>query len=359
MARPTSAPASASESAREAGSNVARPTSAPVSAGESAREAGSKIDGTELTIGVDIGGTKVLAGVVDANGDVLAQARRDTPAADVGKTLDFIADVVTELASLYSVTAVGIGAAGWIDDTRSRVLFAPNLAWRDEPLRERVAARVNLPVVVENDANAAAWAEFRYGSAKSMSNSMVLITVGTGIGGGLVLSGELWRGAHGMAAEIGHTLAVPEGRQCGCGRQGCLEQYASGSALVRLARARAETDPATAPRLLDLAGGSVEAINGPLVTRAAREGDPASRAAFAEIGHWLGSGLADMVQLLDVEMLVVGGGVVEAGELLLAPARATFVDQLAARGSLAVAPIVAAEMGNTAGVVGAADLARR
>jgi glucokinase len=313
----------------------------------------------ELTIGVDVGGTKVLAGVVDSDGKVLATARRDTPAEDVGKTLDFIVEVVTELANANPVTAVGIGAAGWIDETRSRVLFAPNLAWRNEPLREKVAARVGLPVVVENDANAAAWAEFRHGSARDVADSMVLLTVGTGIGGGLVLGGTLWRGAHGMAAEMGHMQAVPNGRQCGCGRQGCLEQYASGSALVRAARDRAIAAPETARRLLDLAGGSVEAVNGPLVTQAAREGDPAARHAFAEIGQWLGSGLADMVQLLDVEILVVGGGVVEAGELLLAPARAAFVDQLAARGSLPVGPIVAAKMGNTAGVVGAADLARR
>jgi glucokinase len=330
-------------------------TVGPGEGGESAHEAGY----AQLTIGVDIGGTKVLAGVVDDKGEVLAQARRDTPADDVSKTLDFIVDVVTELAHLYPVAGVGIGAAGWIDETRSHVHFAPNLAWREEPLRERVADRVNLPVFVENDGNAAAWAEFRFGSAKDITNSMALITVGTGIGGGLVLGGELWRGAHGMAAEMGHMRVVPDGRQCGCGRQGCLEQYASGSALVRLARERADVDPASAPRLLDLAAGSAEAINGPLVTRAAREGDPASRYAFAEIGHWLGNGLADLVQLLDVEMLVVGGGVIDAGELLLAPARATFVDQLAARGSLPVAPIVAAEMGNVAGVVGAADLARR
>ncbi len=315
--------------------------------------------GEDLTIGVDVGGTKVLAGVVTAGGEVLATARRDTPADDVGKTLQFLIEVITELAALHRAQAVGIGAAGWIDESRSRVLFAPNLAWRDEPLRERIADQIGLPVVVENDANAAAWAEFRYGSARDVTDSMALFTVGTGIGGGLVLGGRVWRGAHGMAAEMGHARVVPEGRLCGCGRTGCLEQYASGSALVKAARQRAQADPETAHRLLDLAGGQVEAINGPLVTQAAREGDPAARRAFAEIGRWLGSGMADLVQVLDVEIVVVGGGVVEAGELLLAPARAAFVDQLAARSSLPVAPIVAARMGNLAGVVGAADLARR
>ena len=313
----------------------------------------------ELTIGVDIGGTKVLGGVVTAGGEVIAQARRDTPADDVGKTLDFIVEVVHELAGAHEdVTAVGIGAAGWIDASRSTVLFAPNLAWRGEPLREKISDRVHLPVVVENDGNVAAWAEFRHGAARDARDSMALVTVGTGIGGGLVIGGQLLRGAHGMAAEMGHVRVVPGGNRCGCGRQGCLEQYASGSALVRYARQHAIDDPESAVRLLDLAGGSTEAVNGPMVTRAARDGDPASRAAFAEIGHWLGSGLADLVQLLDVEILVVGGGVIEAGELLLAPARAAFVDELAARGSLPVALVVAAQLGNRAGVVGAADLAR-
>jgi glucokinase len=312
-----------------------------------------------LAIGIDIGGTKVLGGLVDADGHVLAQARRDTPADDVGKTLDFIVELINDLAAGQEVCVVGVGAAGWMDVTRSRVLFAPNLAWRDEPLGERVAQRVSLPVMVENDGDAAAWAEFRYGAGRSATSSMALVTVGTGIGSGLILGGTLLRGAHGMGAEVGHVRAVPGGLRCGCGRQGCLEQYASGSALVRYAREAAGSDPEGAARLLDLAGGSIEAINGPLVTRAAREGDPASRAAFAEIGRWLGSGLADIVQLLDPEVLVVGGGVIEAGELLLAPARAAFVDQLAARCSLPVAPIVPAGLGNMAGVVGAADLARR
>lgn len=314
--------------------------------------------GSRLAIGVDIGGTKVLGGLVDTDGRVLAQARRDTPADDVGKTLDFIVEVIAELAAGRDVAVVGIGAAGWIDRARSRVLYAPNLAWRSEPLQQRIAERISLPIVVENDGNAAAWAEFRYGAARDAAESMALVTVGTGIGGGLVTDGRLVRGAHGMAAEMGHARVVADGLDCGCGRRGCLEQYASGTALARYARDAARYDPGTAGRLLDLAGGSVDAITGPMVTKAAREGDPASRAAFAEMGRWLGSGLADLVHLLDPEMIVIGGGVIEAGELLLAPTRAAFVDQLAARGLLPVAPVVPAQMGNAAGVVGAADLAR-
>ncbi|SDZ06429.1 glucokinase [Micromonospora pattaloongensis] len=312
-----------------------------------------------LTIGVDVGGTKVAGGVVDPDGKVLARTRRDTPAEDVAKTRDVIVDVVTELAASHPVTAVGIGAAGWIDAARSTVLFAPNIAWRDEPLRDYVSAAVELPVIVENDANVAAWAEFRYGAARHADDSMIMFTVGTGIGGGIVLGGELVRGAHGIAAELGHMLAVPSGHLCGCGRLGCIEQYASGHALVRFARAGARQEPDRATGLLALAGGDAELITGPMVTAAAQAGDPVSQHAFAQIGHWLGIGLADMVQILDPQVLVLGGGVVEAGDLLLGPTRRSYVEALAQRGRLPVAELRPAELGNTAGMVGAADLARR
>ncbi|MEV6525383.1 ROK family glucokinase [Longispora sp. NPDC051575] len=312
-----------------------------------------------LTIGIDVGGTKVLAGVVDADGTVIAQARRDTPADDVGRTRELIVDVIRELSAAHPVDAVGIGAAGWIDAQRSTVLYAPNLAWRHEPLRDSVAADIDLPVVVENDANAAAWAEFRFGAGQG-TDSLVLLTVGTGIGGGIVLAGNLVRGEHGIAAEFGHTLAVADGHPCGCGARGCLEQYTSGTALVRYARA-AVRDGGTGPaaELLALVGGDVDKIDGPTVTRAARDGDPTARAAFAEIGRWLGYGMADAVQILDPAVIVVGGGVSEAGELLLDPARRAYADRLTQRGKLPVAEIRQARLGNLAGLVGAADLARR
>lgn len=312
-----------------------------------------------LTIGVDIGGTKVLGGVVGEDGAVVAQARRDTPADDVAQTLARIVDVINELTASHEVEAIGIGAAGWIDAKRSTVLFAPNLAWRNEPLREEIARHVTVPVVVENDANVAAWAEFQFGAAADADESMVLYTVGTGIGGGIILGGELVRGAHGIAAELGHTTMVPEGVLCGCGRRGCIEQYASGNALVRFARANAKEAPEQAKVLLDLAGGDVAAINGPLVTKAARLGDAAATDAFGQVGHWLGTGLADMVQILDPQVLVVGGGVIEAGDLLMQPTRLAFTSALAQRGRLPVADVRPALMGNTAGLIGAADLARR
>ncbi|WP_189043388.1 ROK family glucokinase [Micromonospora sonchi] len=312
-----------------------------------------------LTIGVDVGGTKVAGGVVDDTGRVLVQARRDTPAEDVGKTRDVIIELVTELATGHEIQAVGIGAAGWIDASRSTVLFAPNLAWRDEPLRAYVSAAVGLPVIVENDGNVAAWAEFRYGAARHADDSMVMFTIGTGVGGGIVLGGELVRGANGIAAELGHMLTVPDGHQCGCGRLGCIEQYASGSALVRFARAAARQEPHRATTLLALADGEAEAITGPMVTAAAKDGDPVSGEAFAQVGRWLGTSLADMAQILDPQVLVVGGGVIDAGDLLMGPTRRSFTEALAQRCRLPVGEIRPAELGNSAGVIGAADLAQR
>jgi glucokinase len=312
-----------------------------------------------LTIGIDVGGTKVAGGIVDDAGQVLTQIRRDTPADDIAKTRDVIVDVATELAQRQPVEAVGVGAAGWIDASRSVVLFAPNIAWRDEPLREYVSAAVGLPVIVENDANVAAWAEFRFGAGRDADESMVMLTIGTGVGGGIVMGGDLLRGTHGIAGELGHILAVPDGHLCGCGRLGCIEQYGSGSALVRFARAVARQEPTQAARLLDIADGEPAAITGQMVTVAAKAGDHASCAAFAEIGRWLGASLADLVQILDPQVLVIGGGVIEAGELLLGPVRRAYLDALAQRARLGVAPICPAELGNAAGVVGAADLARR
>jgi glucokinase len=270
-----------------------------------------------------------------------------------------IADVVKELSSAHPIDAIGIGAAGWIDAARSTVLFAPNLAWRNEPLREKISQAVGLPVVVENDGNVAAWAEFQFGAARDAHDSMALFTVGTGIGGGLIIHGQLVRGAHGIAGEMGHTVIVADGLPCGCGRRGCIEQYASGKALVRFAKAGALGQPDDAGRLLALAGGVVEQINGPMVTRAARDGDPVALAAFEQIGHWLGIAMADCVQVVDPQVIVIGGGVIDAGELLLQPARRGFEAALAQRGRLPVAEIRGALLGNVAGVVGAADLARR
>ncbi len=310
-----------------------------------------------LTIGVDVGGTKVAAGVVDEDGVVLARARRPTPSGSPGDVEETIAALVAELRADHDVEAVGIGAAGFIDAERSRVLFAPNLAWRDEPLRDEVSKRVGLPVVVENDANAAAWAEHRFGAGRG-AEDLICVTVGTGIGGGIVLGGALYRGRFGIGAEFGHMQVIPDGRRCGCGQRGCWEQYCSGRALLHEAREIADVQPAYGARLLELGEGRPEGIEAPEVTTAAREGDPAALACFAEVGGWLGQGLADLAALLDPAAFVVGGGVADAGDLLLDPARETYTRKLTGTGHRPTAEIRLAELGNEAGLVGAADLAR-
>ncbi len=311
-----------------------------------------------LTIGVDVGGTKVAAGVVDEHGRIVAKLKRSTPAASPAQTADVISDVVLELLRHHHAEAVGLGAAGFIDKGKTAVLFAPNLAWRDEPVKKKVEDRVGLPVVVENDANATAWAETTFGAARGHEH-VVLVTVGTGIGAGIVVNGHLYRGRWGVGGEPGHYRVVPEGRLCGCGNRGCWEQYASGNALVAEAREFAARSPGGAVRLLQLGSGTPDGITGPAITQAAREGDPAALRCFDIIGSWLGHGLADLAAILDPGCFVIGGGVSAAGDLLLLPARAAFQASLTGRTYRPFAEIRLAELGPDAGLVGAADLARR
>ena len=310
------------------------------------------------TIGVDIGGTKVSAGVVDESGAVLDRERRDTPGADVTQTEAVIVDVVHALAARHDVAGVGIGAAGWIADDRATVLFSPHLAWRHEELRAALAGRIDLPLVVENDANAAAWAEYRFGAARG-ERVVVCVTLGTGIGGGLVVDGSVYRGAYGVACEYGHMTMVPDGRLCACGNNGCLEMYASGRALARDARALVTESPLAGERMLALAGGVVEAVDGPVVTAAAAEGDPAALSICTTMGRWLGRGLADIAAVLDPSVFVIGGGVSAAGELLVRPAREEFAHTLTGRGFRPQARVSVAALGPDAGLVGAADIARQ
>ena len=311
-----------------------------------------------LTIGVDVGGTKVAAGVVDEQGKILEKVKRATPAASPQQTADAISDTVIELLGRHQAAAVGLGAAGFVDEARATVLFAPNLAWRDEPVKKKVEDRVGLPVVVENDANASAWAETIFGAARGHEH-VVLVTVGTGIGAGFVVNGQLYRGRWGVGGEPGHYRVVPDGRLCGCGNRGCWEQYASGNALVAEAREFAGRSPAGAVRLLQLGGGTPEGISGPAITQAAREGDPGALRCFDIVGSWLGHGLADLAAILDPGCFVIGGGVSEAGDLLICPARAAFESSLTGKTYRPFAEIRLAELGADAGLVGAADLARR
>lgn len=311
-----------------------------------------------LTIGVDVGGTKIAAGLVDDAGAIIARTRRDTPSSDPAAIVRDIVGVVDQLRAGHEVEAVGVGSAGFIDAARSTVMFAPNLAWRDVPVRDLVTGATGLHVVVENDANAAAWGEFRFGAAEDVDD-MVCVTVGTGIGGGVVLDGRLYRGAHGVGAELGHMRLVPDGHLCGCGNRGCVEQYASGRALVREAMALVQARSVSAARLLEMAEGDPAAITGPMITGAAQEGDEGSQELMTDLGRWLGEALASFAAILDPAVFVIGGGVSEAGDLLVAPAAAAFRRNLTGRGHRPEAEIRIATLGNDAGIVGAADLARR
>ena len=323
----------------------------------SASPAGSAaVPGTSLGVGVDIGGTKIAAGLVTADGTIVARRTAPTPAGDgIAST---VAELVTHLREGTEgvVTGVGVGAAGFVGADRSTILFAPNIDWRDVPLGEDIARLVELPVVIENDANAAAWGEFRFGAGAD-AGDLLLVTIGTGVGGGVIHQGDLVRGGFGIAAEVGHLRLVRDGRLCGCGQHGCLEQYASGSALVADARARVEHDPEGGAALVARAGG-VDAIDGPMVTALAQEGDPLSIDLLHDLGRWIGEACASLAAVLDPTVIAIGGGVGAAGDLVLTPVREAFAEHLPARHHRPVAEVRLATLGNEAGLVGAADLGR-
>jgi glucokinase len=310
------------------------------------------------TIGVDVGGTKVLGGVVDADGNVVKTSRRDTPHEGGTALTATISDVARELASDFSVARVGVSAAGFVSSDRKTMLATPNIAgWNGVQLEEQLTSQIGLPVVLENDGNAAAWGEKRFGAGRGKAN-MLLLTIGTGIGGGIIVNDQLLRGAFGIAAEVGHLRVLPEGHLCGCGARGCFEQYASGNALLRHAREAIAASPDLARGLLSRGDGTLEGLTGRAITDAAREGDQVALAAFNTTAQWLGAGIASLSVLLDPECVVIGGGVVDAGEILLAPTRAAMERYMPFAGKHPYPEIIAATLGNEAGLVGAADLAR-
>jgi glucokinase len=310
------------------------------------------------TLGVDVGGTKIAAGVVTEQGKILYEMREDTP--DNASKIDIeIAAMYKEAVSKYpDIEAIGIGAPGFISEDRKVINFAPNVNWRNYPLSANISKLIDnaIPVLIDNDANVAGWAEFKYGVAKD-AQDMVMVTVGTGVGGAIVISNRLIRGRWGAAAEIGHMRLIPHGIPCGCGLRGCWEQYASGTALVRQTRLRAAQEPENAIELLKNAAGNVSNITGPMITIAAEAGDKLSREMLRETGMWLGEGCASLAAVLDPEVIVIGGGVIAAGDMLLDPAREAFKSHLTSRGYRKEASLIRAEFGNDAGIVGAGALA--
>lgn len=310
-----------------------------------------------FTVGVDIGGTKIAVGVLSPDGELVAQSRKSTPVRDSDAVLEVIVELISSFQHEYELEAVGIGVAGLVDETRSRVIVAPNLGWVEEPLRVEVERSVGIPTIIENDANAAVWGEYIHGAGRNRDD-LVLVTVGTGIGGGLVLGKKLQRGAHGIGSEFGHLRLVPDGRLCGCGRYGCWEQYASGNALVRTARSLASDRRSEAGVLMSYGDGTPEGVEGPHITEAARRGDIVALEAFDVTGTWLARGMVEVATLLDPAAFVIGGGVVDAGDLLLSPTRREYSAQLLARSQRPMTEILPAELGNLAGMYGAGELAR-
>ena len=312
-----------------------------------------------LSIGVDIGGTKVLGGVVNLAGEILESTRRDTPKSGGKALTSTISEVILELAGKYEVTSVGISAATLVSSDRQTLIGAPNIAdWDGINLRNELFALTKLECVVENDANSAAWGEAIHGAAKGIDHAVIL-TVGTGIGGGLIVNGSLYRGAHGGAAEFGHIRAVDNGLACGCGSHGCLEQYASGTALMRHTRQALSSDISSGSKILSFGDGTIEGLKGEHITFAAKAGDELAAQLLAQTGYWLGVGAASLAAALDPEIIVIGGGVVDAGDLLLEPTRKSLEENIRFAKNQKLPQVVAAKLGNDAGLVGVADLARR
>jgi glucokinase len=313
---------------------------------------------SDLAIGVDIGGTKVLGGVVDLTGKILRTFRADTPREGGNALNQVIADVVAELQTTHKTESIGISAAGLVSSDRQTMLGAPNIKdWDGVNIAKALHKISGINSIVENDANSAAWAERVYGAGKGQEN-VIMITVGTGLGGAAIVDGKPLRGANGTGAEFGHMRVAPGGELCGCGIRGCFEQYASGTALMRQTKAAIAKDPDSAKDLLARGDGTITGLLGNHITDAARAGDKLAIGVLENLGDWLGQGIATLAMLFDPAIVVIGGGVIDAGELLLEPARRAMMREMPFVGKHPVPEIVAAKLGNDAGLVGAADLSR-
>jgi glucokinase len=327
-----------------------------------------------LLIGVDIGGTNQTVAAARETGEALSIRRRRLQpggaAADVlANVLAMIDEALAEAApsaqdgaaagggrsAARRLLRVGVGFGGPVDAERGLVLRSHHVrGWDRFPLKQELERRLGVPVVLDNDANAAALGEALFGAGRG-ERHVLYVNIGTGIGGGLVLNGALFQGAHGLAGEIGHVTVDPDGPPCDCGKQGCLEAVASGRSVARRAREAAARDPARAARLVALAGGEVQAIDSPHVFAAAREGDGLAQALVRQTGDYVGLALAGAANLLDPSIVIIGGGLAETGDLLFDPVRDAFRRHLLP--ALPAAPVVPAALGYDAGVIGALALA--
>ena len=312
-----------------------------------------------LAIGIDVGGTKLLGGVVDDDGRVIARLRRETPREGGRALTALVAELVQQLQkdTREKISQIGLSAAGFVSADRERMLAATNIAgWTGVNLAEELEPMIGARVIVENDANAACWGEYRYGAGRD-SRNMIFLILGTGLGGGLITNGELFRGAHGTAAEFGHMRLNVSGPLCGCGARGCFEQYCAGPALMRHVEEAIVAAPERAFELLSYGDGTLAGLTGKHVAAAAADGDRIATTAFKITGEWLGLGLASLVVALDPDLIILGGGVSEAGEILISPARESLRRNASFSGH-SLPPLAAASLGNDAGLIGVADLAR-
>jgi glucokinase len=292
---------------------------------------------TELAIGVDVGGTKISAGVVDLEGKLHRRTELPSDIDDAASICIQIAELVRTL-QVEGPIGVGIGAAGIVDHDTGHYLFGPNTGLREADLADMAAEAVGVPVKLDNDANCAAWAEHRFGVGRG-SKHFLCVTLGTGIGGGLVIDGRPYRGAHGGAGEIGHMVVDPDGPECGCGRRGCWEQFASGLALERMARERLGRD-----------------LRGVEVSHLAREGQSDARSVIEDLARWVGWGLGSLVNILEPERIAIAGGIARDWDLLADTARAAMLEQMESDARRTHPQLFAAKLGHDAGIVGAALL---
>ncbi|WP_040688542.1 ROK family protein [Nocardia vinacea] len=313
-------------------------------------------DARPLTVGIDVGGTNIRASVVDGDGEVLDTVVAPTPHS--ARALENALDrTVRELCRRHPIGAVGLAVAGFINADRSTVRFAPHLPWQDTPVAQRLTERLELPVILEHDANAAMWAEYRFGAAAGGHNS-VLVAIGTGIGAALLIDGELYRGTHGVAPELGHLQVVPQGRSCPCGKRGCWERYCSGTALVDTAIEMLATDPVHSTVLAREVLRDPGSLTGRRVAGAAQDGDPLAVAVMADFARWLGLGLAFVSDIFDPGLIVIAGGVSSSAPQFLDEAREEYARAITGAGHRPLARIRTTQLGEAAGMIGAAELAR-
>lgn len=305
-----------------------------------------KNNSADLTIGFDVGGTNVRGGVITREGEILA-SRTVPTSMDVEQLEADIVGIVEELRAEYTVDAVGLALAGFLDPSCEVVRFAPHLPWRKAHVQESLSRKLDMHVRLEHDANSAAWGEWRFGAGRG-AEDWVFFAVGTGIGATLMTHDTIYRGAFGTAPEFGHIVVSPNGRQCSCGKRGCLERYASGTAL-----------PDTCADLHEHYETSLPAEpTGKEITQAARRGDPLAVAVMEDFSRWLGQGLSIVADVLDPELIVLGGGVSQDADLYLEGATKAMGQDIVGAGHRPLARVATAELGSAAGMIGVADLAR-